>query len=154
MSKVVEKSIKINDTPEKVLGAFVEEEVLKEWWGVQVSLIELKKGGIYTLTWDVTESGFRYISTGIVASYIPHKKLVVENYLYLNPSLPIIGPMRLEIEVSGGDSTLLTVRQSGEGEGADWDFYFEAINTAWPDVLKILKDFMEGNLKIIEHDFF
>jgi uncharacterized protein YndB with AHSA1/START domain len=77
----VEVKINIRTSPEKVIAAFTNPDMLKEWWFVEKTLIEKKSGGLYTLTWNVTDKGFGYVSTGIIKSYITDKELVIENFL-------------------------------------------------------------------------
>ena len=45
----VESDIEIIVSPEKAIRAFTDPALLKSWWGVEKSLLELKPGGIYTL---------------------------------------------------------------------------------------------------------
>ena len=78
----VEVKINIRTSPEKVIAAFTNPDMLKEWWFVEKTLIEKKSGGLYTLTWNVTDKGFGYVSTGIIKSYITDKELVIENFVY------------------------------------------------------------------------
>lgn len=47
--KTVECKIEIKTTPETIIRAFTDTEMLKGWRSVEKSFIELKPGGIYTL---------------------------------------------------------------------------------------------------------
>ena len=51
----VEVKINIRTSPEKVIAAFTNPDMLKASWFVEKTLIEKKSGGVYTLTWNVTE---------------------------------------------------------------------------------------------------
>lgn len=59
----VECTIEINTSPEKIIQSFTDADMLKGWWGVEKSYIELKTGGIYTIGWGISEQGIKYIST-------------------------------------------------------------------------------------------
>jgi uncharacterized protein YndB with AHSA1/START domain len=140
----VEVKLEIKTTPEKVINTFTELELLKQWWGVERSLIEKRNGGVYALAWNISEAGFKYISSGIINSYKPADHLYIDNFLYFNPEKSILGPMSLKIDVKEkGDTTELYLCQDGYKDGDDWDWYYEAVKQAWPAVLQELKKFLE-----------
>lgn len=140
----VEVATTINTKPEEVIKAFVDDDMLRDWWKTERTFIEKKVGGIYTLTWNVSEHGFGYVSTGTISQYVPDSTLVIENFVYLNPSKSVLGPMTLTIlatEESG--QTTFYLCQDGYREGGDWEWYFEVVNQAWPVVVQTLKDYLE-----------
>lgn len=140
----VKSSIEISTPPDRVLRAFVDVDMAKEWWGVDRGLIEPKPGGVWALAWERSDAGYKYSGTGIISSYIPGKELVIEKMVYFNPDRPLLGPMRVRHTVSTmGDVTTLTVIQDGYGEGPDWDWYYEAVVQGWPAALKLLKEYLE-----------
>ena len=117
---------------------------LNGWWGVEKALVEKREGGVYALVWDISESGFRYVATGIIKSYKADAILEIENYTYLNLNMPIMGPMGLIIEaIVKNNQTELTITQTGYQSGGDWDWYYDAVKQAWPDVLASLKEYLE-----------
>ena len=119
-------------------------DMLNGWWGVEKALVEKREGGVYALLWDISESGFRYVATGIIKSYKADAILEIENYTYLNLNMPIMGPMGLIIEaIVKNNQTELTVTQTGYQSGGDWDWYYDAVKQAWPDVLASLKEYLE-----------
>lgn len=119
-------------------------DMLNGWWGVEKALVEKREGGVYALVWDISESGFRYVATGIIKSYKADAILEIENYTYLNLKMPIMGPMGLIIEaIVKNNQTELTVTQTGYQSGGDWDWYYDAVKQAWPDVLASLKEYLE-----------
>ena len=146
--RLVAASIEINARPEKILPAFLKQEHLKAWWGVDRSLIEPKAGGVYTLAWNFSEQGIKYISTGVFDELIPGEYLMIKNLVYLNPEKNILGPMELEIDLIATDDkiTKVGVVQSGYKYGGDWDWYYEAVLTAWPQALEMLKNYLEKTL--------
>jgi uncharacterized protein YndB with AHSA1/START domain len=143
--RLVAASIEINARPEKILPAFLSQEHLKVWWGVERSLIEPKAGGVYTLAWDISEQGIKFISTGVIEELIPGEYLMIKNFVYLNPERKILGPMELEIDLieTGDNLTKVGVVQSGYKYGDDWDWYYDAVVKAWPQTLELLKNYLE-----------
>lgn len=140
----VEVTIDIEVTPEKVIEAFTDSVMLRDWWGVERSFIEKRKGGLYTLAWNITDKGFGFVSTGTIKNYQPDRILEVDNFVYLNPNRPILGPMRLTVRTTEKDGkTQLYLCQDGYRDGTDWDWYYDAVKEAWPTVAKTLKDYLE-----------
>lgn len=125
--RAVHASIEINVTPERALDAF---------------------GGVYTLAWGITDAGFKYISSGTIGSYEPGSHLDIINLVYLNAEKPPLGPMSLSVGVkSSPNGTFLDLTQDGYQSGETWDWYYEAVKTAWPAVLVELKKYLEGTSK-------
>ena len=142
--KKVEATIQINVPPQKVIQAFVNAEMLRGWWSVERALVQPKVGGLYTLAWGVTEKGFAYVTTGSIQSYKPDSELVIGNLVYMNPERMLFGPMSLTVKAApSGSGTELYLCQDGYQQGADWDWYYEAVKSAWPAVLKTLKEYLE-----------
>jgi uncharacterized protein YndB with AHSA1/START domain len=140
----VESRIKINIAPENVLRAFTDFDLIKQWWKVEKAMIEKRDGGIYALAWNISEAGFKYVSTGIISSFKPAEHLYIDNFLYFSPDKPILGPMSLKIEVKLiEEGTELYLCQDGYKNDDDWNWYFEAVISAWPSVLLDLKQFLE-----------
>lgn len=143
--KKVESRIEIKTSPEKTLDAFTDYDLLKQWWKVERALIEKRNGGVYSLAWNISEAGFKYISSGIISSFKPNEHLYIENFLYFNPEKQILGPMSLKIEVKEqGSVTKLYLCQDGYKDGKDWVWYYETVKQAWPIVLEKLKKFLES----------
>jgi uncharacterized protein YndB with AHSA1/START domain len=142
--KKVEVNIQIATTPENVIKAFTDPKMLNEWWGVEKCLIEKKVGGLYAVAWNVSENGMQYVSSGIIKKYDPNKELVIINFVYLNPEKPFLGPMSLTINAKEKNGLAdVYLCQDGYQEGGDWDWYYEAVKTAWPNVMKGFKKYLE-----------
>jgi uncharacterized protein YndB with AHSA1/START domain len=140
----VEVKLEIKTAPDKVIDAFTQFDLLKQWWGVERSLIEKRNGGVYALAWNISGAGFKYISSGIINSYTPADHLYIDNFLYFNPEKSILGPMSLKIEVKEKrNATELYLCQDGYKDGDDWNWYYEAVKKAWPAALQELKKFLE-----------
>lgn len=140
----VEATVTVKLPPAKVLEAFISHDQLRQWWGVERSLIDLRKGGLYSLVWEISDKGMGYVTTGIVEEYIPACQLTIENMVYFNPDRPVLGPLRLMILTTPEDNfTSLTVVQSGYQHGSDWDWYYESVKNAWPAVLLQVQNYLE-----------
>jgi len=144
--RFVKLRLVIQSDSNRITDAFLEADMLQGWWGVERSLIEKKAGGTYALTWNITDQGFGYVTTGIIREYIPGKKLAIDNYTYFHPQRSILGPMQLSIEVNqlNDRESELHLIQSGYHEGEDWDWYYEAVKGAWPIVSEGLKKYLEN----------
>lgn len=140
----VENSIAINVKPSKIFASFLDPKMLRDWWGVERTMIEAKKGGNYALVWGVTKSGFSYITTGVISAYEENSLIEIDNFLYFNPTMNILGPTTLRIEIDQSENeTSLTVCQSGYQRGGEWDWYYNAVYESWPSVLISLKNYLE-----------
>lgn len=121
--------------------------MLYAWWGVERTLIEKRIGGLYTLAWDITDKGFGFVSTGIIKNYEPESVLEIDDFIYLNPGIAILGPMKLSIRANekryGAE---LHLCQDGYQSGPDWDWYYKAVQRAWPVVAGKLREHLEKNI--------
>ena len=144
----VEVTIDIDTTPERLIQAFTDSNMLHDWWNVERTLIEKWSGGVYTLTWNITDNGFGYVSTGIIKHYEPSSILEIDHLVYLNPDRPLFGPMTLTIKaIEKEGKTELYLCQDGYQNGVDWNWYYDAVKQAWPIVVNTLKDYLEEKNK-------
>lgn len=142
----VEVKIHIKTKPENVIKAFIDPDMLNDWWGVERCLIESRIGGVYTIAWDVKESGMGYVSTGFIEKYDPSGELEISNFVYLNPEKPFLGPMKLTVSAKEKNGiTEVYLCQDRYQNGEVWDWYYEAVREAWPEVMKSFKNYLEIN---------
>ncbi len=148
MGRDIVSSIALAVSPKAAIEAFLEIEALKGWWQVDRGLVQPQAGGVWTLAWDVSSAGARYVSSGIIETYLPGRRLVIAQLVYLNPERPILGPLRLEINAGPADGGCwLTVSETGYGTGDDWDWYYQAVEEGWPQALDQLKTFLAQQRK-------
>jgi len=141
----VNRSTTIQASAARVLEAFLDAELMKQWWGATRALVEPRKGGIWAAAWGEPGQGYRYVVSGVVKSLKPAKRLKLDPLVYFNWERPVLGPMRLGISVREKDGlTRVSVRQDGYGDGPDWDWYYEAVVKGWRDALANLKEFLES----------
>lgn len=144
--KKVEVTITIDTTPERVVQAFTDSSMLRDWWSVERALIGEQQGGPYTLAWNITAQGFGFVSSGIIGDYQPGSMLRIDQLVYLNPGQPILGPMTLTIKARAQNGKAeLYLCQDGYQSGPGWDWYYEAVKQAWPVVANTLKEYLEKN---------
>ena len=141
----VEATIDIAAPPDTVTRAFMDEQMLRDWWQAERTLIEPRPGGLYTLVWNIAPTGFGFVSSGLIKTYEPGSTLQIDKLVYLNPQYPPLGPMTMTIQATDkGDATTLYLCQEGYGEGPACDWYYEAVKSAWPQVLQTLKAYLEN----------
>jgi hypothetical protein len=117
------------------IRAFLDLDALRGWWGVEKALVEPRPGGLWAVSWQKNT----YVSTGRIEVLEP-ARLVIGNYVYFNPERPVLGPMTLTVASSGKEAT---VTQDGYRDGPDWDWYYESVRVAWPQVMPSLKAWLE-----------
>ncbi len=141
----VETTVRVNAAPEAVLRAFTDVEAMRQWWGADRGLVEPREGGVWALAWERSAQGFKYVTTGRIASMEPGCRLCIADLVYFNPDRAVLGPMMLTVQVTAVDGgCLLTIRQDGYRDGPDWDWYRDAVSQAWPEVAKLVKRFVEA----------
>lgn len=116
----VEASMIIHKSPELVLGAFTEYYQLKIWWNVDRALIDLRKGGVYSLVCGISDKGMNYVTTGIIGEYLPACQLRIDPLVYFNPERTIFGPMELLVMTTpeNGKTTLTIIQAASSNTGA------------------------------------
>jgi uncharacterized protein YndB with AHSA1/START domain len=141
----VESSILIHQPASVIFDAFTNRESLKAWWGVERCLVDRRQGGVYSLTWGISDKGFHYISTGIITVFQPGKELLIDHFIYFNPDIEILGPtwLSIKLEELNSQETILHLTQGGYQSGKDWDWFYHSVQDAWPKVLVQLKKFLE-----------
>lgn len=141
----VKAEIEINASPLRIIHAFLDAEDLRRWWGVARSLVQQKPGGMWVLAWDVSTTGMKYVSSGIIETMHADGYLRITHLVYLHPEKHILGPMELEITVQAisPTSSIMRAEQSGYLFGGDWDWYYDSVVKGWPYSLGLLKEYLE-----------
>ncbi len=142
--KKVETVIHIKCDPEDVIQAFTDGIHLNGWWGVERALVEKRPGGVFALAWEISDKGIKYISTGVIRDYLPAYLIHIEKMMYFTPDRQFLGPMELIVHASPEEEgALVTITQHGYQDGEDWDWYYEAVQNAWPQAAITLKEYLE-----------
>lgn len=157
----VTRTLLIQAPPARVMAAFFDEGDLKNWWQVTRSLTVPRPLGMYAIEWESTEFKDDVLGRlggafhGTIIDYRPAAAFFLAEAFWQPPDGDPIGPMALEVQArphGNGRQTMLTVRQSGEGEGPRWERYFEIMDRGWEGALGELKDFMDREAQRTRRD--
>jgi uncharacterized protein YndB with AHSA1/START domain len=123
-------------SPDRVIEAFLDAEELASWWKVSRSLTERKQGGIWSVAWDdwgADETQHAWIG---VIDEVTADKLVIGHLVMLEPDMPLLGPMQLEIRVESAEGgSIVSVSHRGYGYGDHWDSFYQEVVAGWDHVL-------------------
>ncbi len=148
----VKRTLLIQAPPARVLAAFFDTKDLAGWWQVVRAVTVPRPLGMYAIEWEPTPFKDEVLGRlggtfhGTIIDYRPNGAFFVAEAYWQPPDGDPIGPMALEVHCrphGNGRSTMLTVRQSGEGEGPRWARYFEIMGHGWEGALQVMKDYMD-----------
>ena len=138
--------------PARVMASFFDDDDLKTWWQVTRALTVARPLGMYAIEWQSTDFKDDVLGRlggafhGTIIDFRPNAAFFLADVFWQPPDGDPIGPMALEVQArphGNGRQTMLTVRQSGEGEGPRWERYFQIMDRGWEGALLELKDFMD-----------
>jgi uncharacterized protein YndB with AHSA1/START domain len=133
----------IQAPPARVMQAFFSDVDLKGWWGVTRAFAVARPLGMYAIEWATTDFKDDILGRlggafhGTVIDFRPQSFFLAEVY-WQPPDGDPIGPMALEVQCrpqGNGRQTMLTVKQSGEGEGPRFERYFSIMTRGWEGAL-------------------
>jgi uncharacterized protein YndB with AHSA1/START domain len=142
----------IQAPPARVMQAFFSDLDLKGWWQVTRSVTVPRPLGMYAIEWDSTDFKDEVLGRlggtfhGTIVDYRANAAFLVAEAFWQPPDGDPIGPMALEVQCrphGNGRSTMLTVRQSGEGDGPRWQRYFTIMGRGWEGALLEMKEYMD-----------
>ena len=148
----VKRSLLIQAPPARVLSAFFDSKDLAGWWQVVRAVTVARPLGMYAIEWESTSFTDEVLGHlggtfhGTIIDYRPSGAFFIAEAYWQPPDGDPIGPMALEVHCrphGNGRSTMLTVRQSGEGEGPRWARYFEIMGHGWEGALQEMKGYMD-----------
>jgi uncharacterized protein YndB with AHSA1/START domain len=138
--------------PARVMAAFFNDQDLKGWWQATRAIAVARPLGMYAIEWDTTDFKDEILGPlggtfhGTIIDYRPNAAFFLAEAYWQPPDGDPIGPMALEVQArphGNGRATMLTIKQSGEGDGPRWRRYFEIMGRGWEGALQELKDFMD-----------
>lgn len=142
----------IEAPPARVLAAFFDDKDLADWWRVTRSVTVARPLGTYAVEWESTDFKDDVLGRlggtfhGTIIDYRPNGAFFIGEAYWQPPDGEPLGPMALEVHCrphGNGRSTMLTVRQSAEGDGPRWERYFSIMGRGWEFALQDMKAFME-----------
>jgi len=152
----VTQTLLISAPPARVMQAFFNDDDLKEWWGVSRSFAVPRPLGMYAIEWHSTDFKDEILGRlggaihGTVIDFRPNASFFLAEVYWQPPDGDPIGPMALDIQCrphGNGRQTMLTVKQSGEGEGPRFERYFSIINRGWEGALAEMKDYIDREIE-------
>ena len=147
--------------PARVMQAFFADTDLKAWWRVTRAFMVPRTLGMYAIEWESTDFKDEILGRlggafhGTVIDYRPGASFFLADAYWQPPDGDPIGPMALDVQCrphGNGRQTMLTVKQSAEGEGPRWERYFQIMDRGWEGALLELKDFMDKEAQRTRRD--
>src|SRR6478752_9156077 len=140
----------IQAPPARVMQAFFTDTDLQGWWGVTRAFAIARPLGMYAIGWETTEFKDDVLGHlggsfhGTIIDYRPNAAFFLAEAYWQPPDGEPIGPMALEVQCrpqGNGLQTMVTVKQSGEGDGPRWERYFEIMSGGWEAALEEMKGY-------------
>jgi uncharacterized protein YndB with AHSA1/START domain len=142
----------IQAPPARVMQAFFADADLKGWWGVTRAFAVPRPLGMYAIEWEATDFKDDILGRlggafhGTVMDLRPNASFFLAEVFWQPPDGDPIGPMALDVQCrphGNGRQTMLTVRQSGEGEGPRFERYFAILQRGWEGALLEMKNYID-----------
>lgn len=142
----------IQAPPARVLAAFFSDTDLQRWWQVGRAVAVPRPLGMYAVEWAATDFRDDVLGRlggtfhGTIIDYRPNAAFFIAEAFWQPPDGDPIGPMALEVHCrphGNGRQTMVTVRQSGEGDGPRWQRYFDIMGRGWEAALQALKEYID-----------
>lgn len=141
--------------PADVLKCFFSPDALRAWWQSTRSVTTPVPFGVYAVEWPTTPYRDELLGPlggvfhGTVVDVKPGRSFLVADAYWVPPEGDPIGPMALEVQCrphGNGRQTMLTVKQSGEGEGPRFERYFAIMNRGWEGALAEMKAYIDREI--------
>jgi uncharacterized protein YndB with AHSA1/START domain len=138
--------------PARVMQAFFADADLKGWWQARRSFTVARPLGIYAIEWPSTDFTDDVLGRlggafhGTIIDYRPNAAFFLAEAYWQPPDGEPLGPMALAVHCrphGNGRSTMVNVKQSGEGEGPRWERYFSIMERGWESALQEMKTYIE-----------
>jgi len=152
----VTRTLLIQAPPARVMALFFNEADLKSWWQVTKAFTMPRPLGPYAVEWESTEFKDDVLGRlggsfhGTVIDFRPGASFFLADVYWQPPDGDPIGPMALDVQCrphGNGRQTMLTVKQSGEGEGARFERYFAIMTRGWEGALDEMKNFVDREIE-------
>lgn len=146
----------VSAPPARVMQAFFSDADLKAWWQVTRAFAVPRPLGMYAIEWESTDFKDDVLGRlggafhGTVIDIRPGSAFFLADVYWQPPDGEPIGPMALDVQCrphGNGRQTMVTVKQSGEGEGPRWQRYFEIMAQGWEAALLEMKLFIDREIE-------
>jgi uncharacterized protein YndB with AHSA1/START domain len=152
----VTRTLLLHAPPARVMQAFFNDGDLKAWWGVTRAFAVPRPLGMYAIEWESTDFKDDVLGRlggafhGTVIDFRPGASFFLAEVYWQPPDGEPIGPMALDVHCrphGNGRQTMLTVKQSGEGEGPRFERYFSIMDRGWDGALQEMKAFFDREIE-------
>ena len=146
----------IQAPPARVMQLFFTEADLKGWWQVTRAFAVPRPLGMYAIEWESTDFKDDILGRlggtfhGTVIDVRTNSSFFLAEAYWQPPDGEPIGPMALEVHCrphGNGRQTMVTVKQSGEGEGPRWERYFSIMHRGWEGALEEMKSYIDKEIE-------
>ncbi len=146
----------ISAPPARVMQAFFTDADLQSWFRVTRAFTVARPLGMYAIEWASTDFKDDVLGRlggalhGKVIDFRAEVSFFVADLYWQPPDGDPIGPMALEVWCrphGGGLQTMLTVKQSGEGEGPRFERYFSIMGPGWEGALGEMKAYIDREIE-------
>jgi uncharacterized protein YndB with AHSA1/START domain len=146
----------IQAPPARVMQAFFNDVDLRAWWQVTRAFAIPRPLGMYAVEWASTDFKDDILGRlggsfhGTIMDYRANASFFLAEVYWQPPDGDPIGPMALEVQCrshGNGRQTMLTVKQSGEGEGPRFERYFAILSRGWEGALSEMKAYIDREIQ-------
>jgi len=146
----------ISAPPARVMQLFFTEADLKGWWQASRAFAVPRPLGMYAIEWESTDFKDEILGRlggafhGTVIDFRPGASFFLADAYWQPPDGDPIGPMALEVQCrphGNGRQTMLTVKQSGGGEGPRWERYFSIMDRGWQGALQDMSAYITREIE-------
>jgi len=146
----------IQAPPARVMQAFFTDTDLQGWWGATRVFAVARPLGMYAIEWESTDFKDEVLGRlggsfhGTIIDYRPNAAFFIAEAYWQPPDGAPIGPMALEVQCrphGNGRQTMVTVKQSGEGDGPRWERYFTLMSRGWESALQEMKSYIDREIE-------
>lgn len=145
----------VSAPPARVMQLFFTEADLKGWWQVTRAFAVPRPLGMYAIEWETTDFKDDILGRlggsfhGTVIDIRPNASFFLADAYWQAPDGDPIGPMALEVHCrphGNGRQTMVTIKQSAEGEGPRWERYFQIMSSGWEAALAEMKEYIDREI--------
>lgn len=146
----------ISAPPARVMQLFFTEADLKGWWQASRVFAVPRPLGMYAIEWESTDFKDELLGRlggafhGTVIDFRPGASFFLADAYWQPPDGDPIGPMALEVQCrphGNGRQTMLTLKQSGAGEGPRWERYFSIMDRGWQGALQDMSAYITREIE-------
>lgn len=146
----------ISAPPARVMQLFFTEADLKGWWQASRAFAVPRPLGMYAIEWESTDFKDEILGRlggafhGTVIDFRPGASFFLADAYWQPPDGDPIGPMALEVQCrphGNGRQTMLTLKQSGAGEGPRWERYFSIMDRGWQGALQDMSAYITREIE-------